>query len=131
MIGAIVLTMHRTTKVKRQDVFRRNALDSRRTLMRRTTIQNRRCFSSGSSANSKDHFQKWILQSEYKDFPGLVDNINALLDVLEPWEILFFVHTFPRDIIILNTLSPLYIKNIIAHVHEQWKPPKKGSDSSK
>ncbi|KAH0679174.1 hypothetical protein KY284_020259 [Solanum tuberosum] len=31
MIGAIVLTMHRTTKVKRQDVFRRNALDSRRT----------------------------------------------------------------------------------------------------
>lgn len=27
MIGAIVLTMHRTTKVKRQDVFRRNALD--------------------------------------------------------------------------------------------------------
>ncbi|KAG2481339.1 hypothetical protein PVAP13_J683218 [Panicum virgatum] len=24
---AIVLTMHRTTKVKRQDVFRRNALD--------------------------------------------------------------------------------------------------------
>ncbi|KAK6769749.1 hypothetical protein RDI58_009581 [Solanum bulbocastanum] len=37
MIGAIVLTMHRTTKVKRQDVFRRNALDSRRTIMRRTT----------------------------------------------------------------------------------------------
>ena len=27
MIGAIVLTMHRTTKVKRHDVFRRNALD--------------------------------------------------------------------------------------------------------
>nr|ULQ69232.1 NADH dehydrogenase subunit 6 [Ecdeiocolea monostachya] len=36
MIGAIVLTMHRTTSVKRQDVFRRNALDSRRTIMRRT-----------------------------------------------------------------------------------------------
>nr|ULQ70043.1 NADH dehydrogenase subunit 6 [Vriesea hybrid cultivar] len=36
MIGAIVLTMHRTTKVKRQDVFRR---DSRRTIMRRTTDQ--------------------------------------------------------------------------------------------
>uniref|UniRef100_UPI0030E3D6D6 NADH dehydrogenase subunit 6 n=1 Tax=Eremochloa ophiuroides TaxID=866555 RepID=UPI0030E3D6D6 len=35
MIGAIVLTMHRTTKVKRQDVFRRNALDFRRTIMRR------------------------------------------------------------------------------------------------
>uniref|UniRef100_A0A0E0MN14 NADH-ubiquinone oxidoreductase chain 6 n=3 Tax=BOP clade TaxID=359160 RepID=A0A0E0MN14_ORYPU len=39
MIGAIVLTMHRTTKVQRQDVFRRNALDSRRTIMRRTTDQ--------------------------------------------------------------------------------------------
>ena len=42
MIGAIVLTMHRTTKVKRQDVFRRNALDSRRTTIH---IQNRRFFS--------------------------------------------------------------------------------------
>nr|YP_010934703.1 NADH dehydrogenase subunit 6 [Rhodiola juparensis]WKV26787.1 NADH dehydrogenase subunit 6 [Rhodiola juparensis] len=43
MIGAIVLTMHRTKKVKRQDVFRRNAIDSRRTIMRRTTdpIHNR------------------------------------------------------------------------------------------
>jgi len=29
MIGAIVLTMHRTTKVQRQDVFRRNALLNR------------------------------------------------------------------------------------------------------
>ncbi|GJY05517.1 NADH dehydrogenase subunit 6 [Tanacetum coccineum] len=37
MIGAIVLTMHRTTKVKRQDVFRRNAIDSRRTIMRGMT----------------------------------------------------------------------------------------------
>lgn len=37
IIGAIVLTMHRTTMVKRQDVFRRNAMDSRRTIMRRTT----------------------------------------------------------------------------------------------
>nr|WOE91398.1 NADH dehydrogenase subunit 6 [Gastrodia crispa] len=37
MIGAIVLTMHRTTR--EQDVFRRNALDSRRTIMRRTTDQ--------------------------------------------------------------------------------------------
>nr|WON65747.1 NADH dehydrogenase subunit 6 [Spiraea japonica]WON65773.1 NADH dehydrogenase subunit 6 [Spiraea nipponica] len=37
MIGAIVLTMHRTTKVKRQDVFRRNAIDFRRTIIRRTT----------------------------------------------------------------------------------------------
>ncbi|KAL2922442.1 NADH-ubiquinone oxidoreductase chain 6 [Bienertia sinuspersici] len=36
-IGAIVLTMHRTTKVKRQDVFQRNAIDSRRTIMKRTT----------------------------------------------------------------------------------------------
>lgn len=31
MIGAIVLTMHRTTTVKRQEVFRRNALSLRRT----------------------------------------------------------------------------------------------------
>nr|QFO90870.1 NADH dehydrogenase subunit 6 [Cynodon dactylon x Cynodon transvaalensis] len=58
MIGAIVLTMHRTTKVKRQDVFRRNALDSRRTIMR-GPILNRRCFSSkaggwGSSPDSYD-----------------------------------------------------------------------------
>nr|ANY30432.1 NADH dehydrogenase subunit 6 [Hydrocharis morsus-ranae] len=43
MIGAIVLTMHRTTKVKRQDVFRRNALDSRRTIMRRTTDHTTSC----------------------------------------------------------------------------------------
>ncbi|MFS8023934.1 putative NADH:ubiquinone reductase (H(+)-translocating) [Helianthus anomalus] len=37
MIGAIVLTLHRTTKVKRQDVFRQNAIDSRRTIMRGMT----------------------------------------------------------------------------------------------
>ncbi|XP_059072313.1 NADH-ubiquinone oxidoreductase chain 6-like, partial [Cryptomeria japonica] len=37
MIGATVLTMHRTTRVKRQDVFRQNAIDSKRTMMRRTT----------------------------------------------------------------------------------------------
>ncbi|KAK8644509.1 hypothetical protein V6N13_123815 [Hibiscus sabdariffa] len=39
MIGAIVLSMHRTTHgaVKRQDVFRRNAISFRRTIMRRTT----------------------------------------------------------------------------------------------
>nr|UYR95258.1 NADH dehydrogenase subunit 6 [Gentiana straminea] len=41
MIGAIVLTMHRTTKVKRQDVFRRNAIDFRRTIMRKTTDPSR------------------------------------------------------------------------------------------
>lgn len=43
MIGAIVLTMHRTTHgaAKRQDVFRRNAIDSRRTIMRRTTDPSR------------------------------------------------------------------------------------------
>jgi NADH-ubiquinone oxidoreductase chain 6 len=39
MIVAIVLTMHRAKKVKRHDVFRQNALDSRRTIMRRTTSQ--------------------------------------------------------------------------------------------
>jgi NADH-ubiquinone oxidoreductase chain 6 len=113
MIGAIVLTMHRTTKVKRQDVFRRNALDSRRTIMRRTTIQNRRCFSSkaeGGSSNKKD---------DYKNFPGLKDHIDKLLEVLEPREILFLVHSFPRDIILLDILSPLDIKNIIAALHKQ------------
>ncbi|CAN0903357.1 hypothetical protein LINGRAHAP2_LOCUS22507 [Linum grandiflorum] len=36
MIGAIVLTMHRTTKVKRQDIFRRNDIDFRRTIMSST-----------------------------------------------------------------------------------------------
>jgi NADH-ubiquinone oxidoreductase chain 6 len=34
MIGAIVLTMQRRTRVKRQEIFRRNALDSRRTIMK-------------------------------------------------------------------------------------------------
>ncbi|VAI08098.1 hypothetical protein VPH35_073952 [Triticum aestivum] len=52
MIGAIVLTMHRTTKVKRQDVFRRNALDSRSHIMNRTISpfghSHRRSFSSGA-----------------------------------------------------------------------------------
>ncbi|KAI4983697.1 hypothetical protein ZWY2020_025563 [Hordeum vulgare] len=50
MIGAIVLTMHKTTEVERQDVFRRNALDSRRNIMRSMTIPNgsRTCFSSGA-----------------------------------------------------------------------------------
>jgi NADH-ubiquinone oxidoreductase chain 6 len=57
MIGAIVLTMHRTTKVKRQDVFRRNALDSRRTIIVRPTISplnlmNRRRLFSSSSGGS-------------------------------------------------------------------------------
>nr|YP_009227147.1 NADH dehydrogense subunit 6 [Welwitschia mirabilis]AMA21001.1 NADH dehydrogense subunit 6 [Welwitschia mirabilis] len=37
MIGAIVLTMHRTSRVKRQDVNRQNAIDFKRTIMRRTT----------------------------------------------------------------------------------------------
>lgn len=32
MIGAIVPTMHKTTKVKRQDVFQQNAIDFRRTI---------------------------------------------------------------------------------------------------
>nr|ULQ70079.1 NADH dehydrogenase subunit 6 [Xyris pauciflora] len=39
MIGAIVLTMHRTTLVKRQDVFRRNANNLLRTIMRRTLLR--------------------------------------------------------------------------------------------
>ena len=32
MIGAIVLTMHKTTQVKRQDVFRQNAIDFKNTI---------------------------------------------------------------------------------------------------
>nr|UQV94640.1 NADH dehydrogenase subunit 6 [Haplopteris ensiformis]UQV94660.1 NADH dehydrogenase subunit 6 [Haplopteris ensiformis] len=32
MIGAIVLTIHKTTKVKRQDVFQQNIIDFRRTV---------------------------------------------------------------------------------------------------
>lgn len=67
MIGAIVLTMHRTTKVKRQDVFRRNAIDSRRTIMRRTTDPltppRRPCLRPGDtrSASSRQiQFNKFI-----------------------------------------------------------------------
>ena len=137
MIGAIVLTMHRTTKVKRQDVFRRNALDSRRNIMNRTTIQNRRCLSSeagGGEPSDPDNlkaFKKWILESEYNSFPGLHKNIDALLEELGPAEILFVVRTFPREINLLEILSPQDLKNVIAHAQEQGKPPKKGSDSSK
>ncbi|KAF7006473.1 hypothetical protein CFC21_023433 [Triticum aestivum] len=67
MIGAIVLTMHRTTKVKRQDVFRRNALDSRSHVMNRTISpfghSHRRSFSSGVGGppdNYKETFKMWI-----------------------------------------------------------------------
>ena len=67
MIGAIVLTMHRTTKVKRQDVFRRNALDSRSHIMNRTISpfghSHRRSFSSGAGGppdNYKETFKMWI-----------------------------------------------------------------------
>jgi NADH-ubiquinone oxidoreductase chain 6 len=56
MIGAIVLTMHRTTKVKRQDVFRRNALDSRRNIM------NRRFFSSSSLSNGEEHLKRRLAE---------------------------------------------------------------------
>jgi hypothetical protein len=37
VVRTFFFTMHRTTKVKRQDVFRRNVIDFRRTIMRRTT----------------------------------------------------------------------------------------------
>jgi NADH-ubiquinone oxidoreductase chain 6 len=135
MIGAIVLTMHRTTKVKRQDVFRRNALDSSRTIIsrRRISIPNRRLFSSaagGSPDNYKEIFKRFILESEYKDFPGLRDHIDRLLADLEPREILYMVHSFPRDFRLLDTLDPQDIRIIIAHSQKQWKPPKKGGDSS-
>jgi NADH-ubiquinone oxidoreductase chain 6 len=124
MIGAIVLTMHRTTKVKRQDVFRRNALDFRRTIIsrRRMTIPNRRCFSSeagGSSDNYKQIFKAWILKSHYRDFPGLGENIDALLEVLEPYEIVYLVHSFPRDFNLLDILSPQDITNIISALHNK------------
>jgi NADH-ubiquinone oxidoreductase chain 6 len=134
MIGAIVLTMHRTTKVKRQDVFRRNALDSRRTIISRRgmTIPKKRYFSSaagGSSDNNKEIFKKYLLESEYRDFPGLRDHIDKLLAFLEPREILYMVRTFPRDFSMLGILSPQDIRAIIiAHSRKQWKPPKKGND---
>jgi NADH-ubiquinone oxidoreductase chain 6 len=133
MIGAIVLTMHRTTKVKRQDVFRRNALDFRRTIISRRgmTIPKKRCFSSaagGSSDNYKETFKRFLLESEYRDFPGLRDHIDELLAFLEPGEILYMVHTFPRDFPMLGILSPQDIRNIINHSRKQWKPPKKGND---
>ncbi|KAJ8446013.1 hypothetical protein Cgig2_012357 [Carnegiea gigantea] len=38
IIGTMVLTMQRTTKVKRQDVSQENAIDSRRTIIRRITF---------------------------------------------------------------------------------------------
>lgn len=134
MIGAIVLTMHRTTKVKRQDVFRRNALDFRRTIISRRgmTIPKKRYFSSaagGSSDNYKEIFKKYLLESEYCDFPGLRDHIDKLLAFLEPREILYMVRTFPRDFSMLGILSPQDIRAIIiAHSRKQWKPPKKGND---
>lgn len=62
-----------------------------------------------------------LLESEYSDFPGLRQNIDALLGVLEPWEILFMVHTFPGEFNLLEILSPQDIKNLIADIHNQWK----------
>ncbi|XBI55064.1 hypothetical protein VPH35_036958 [Triticum aestivum] len=113
MIGAIVLTMHRTTKVKREDLFRRNALDSRRNIMNRTISPfghiHRRSFSSGAGGppdNYKETFKRWILCLEYQSFPGLKCNIDSLLSFLEPREILFMVHTFPRDFPLLEILEP-------------------------
>ena len=40
--------------------------------------------------------------------------MDKFLEVLKPIEILFLVHSFPRDIILLDILSPLDVKNIIA-----------------
>ncbi|KAI4999196.1 hypothetical protein ZWY2020_060057 [Hordeum vulgare] len=131
MIGAIVLTMHKTTEVKRQDVFRRNALDSRRNIMRSMTIPNgsRRCFSSGAGGppeNYKETFKRWILCSEYRDFPGLKSNIDKLIAFLSPSEILFMVHTFPRDFPLLEILEPRDIREIIAHFASSGSHPKGG-----
>jgi NADH-ubiquinone oxidoreductase chain 6 len=38
MIGAIVLTMHKTAKVKRQDVFQQNAINFQTTIKKIRTI---------------------------------------------------------------------------------------------
>jgi hypothetical protein len=95
------------------------------------TIPKKRCFSSaagGSSDNYKVTFKRFILESQYKDFPGLRDHIDELLAFLEPGEILYMVHTFPRGFPMLGILSPQDIRNIIDHSHKQWKPPKKGND---
>jgi hypothetical protein len=59
-------------------------LDSRRTIISRRgmTIPKKRCFSSaagGSSDNYKVTFKRFILESQYKDFPGLRDHIDELL----------------------------------------------------
>jgi NADH-ubiquinone oxidoreductase chain 6 len=130
MIGAIVLTMHRTTKVRRQDVFRRNALDFRRSIMRRTTILNRRCFSSKAGGSSPDsyeesEFKEFILQSEYKDFPGLRPKIDELLGVLTPSEIILLIHTFgftkEWNLSILEILPPDALKKLAADIHNKWK----------
>jgi len=95
------------------------------------TIPKKRCFSSaagGSSDNYKETFKRFLLESEYRDFPGLRDHIDELLAFLEPGEILYMVHTFPRDFPMLGILSPQDIRNIINHSRKQWKPPKKGND---
>jgi hypothetical protein len=94
--------------------------------MRRTTILNRRCFSSkagGGESEDSYHFKRWILESEYKNFPGLRKNIDTLLEELTPSEILFVVHTFPQEVNLLEILSPQDLKNVITHVQKQWKPP--------
>ena len=100
-----------------------HALDSRRNTM------NRRFFSSKAgggessdedgNSSAKGHFKRWVLESEYKDFPGLHKRIDALLEELAPSDILFIVHTFPREIPLLEILSPQDLKNVIAHVQEQ------------
>nr|YP_006234355.1 NADH dehydrogenase subunit 6 [Phlegmariurus squarrosus]AEV55709.1 NADH dehydrogenase subunit 6 [Phlegmariurus squarrosus] len=48
MIGAIVLTMHKTTQVKIQDVFRQNAIDFHKTI--KAVTHSPKCKSCGASA---------------------------------------------------------------------------------
>jgi hypothetical protein len=60
---------------------------------RRTTILNRRFFSKAGGGESSDedgnssakgHIKSWVLESDYKDFPGLHKRIDALLEELAP-----------------------------------------------
>ena len=85
----------------------------------RGPILNRRCFSSeagGGSSNKKEGFKSFLLdESDYKSVPGLRDHIDALLEVLEPAEVLIFFYSFRQDIVIkmLDILSPQDIQNCL------------------
>jgi hypothetical protein len=110
--------------------------------MRRTTILTRRCFSSKAGGSSPDSYEKevfspdsyekevlelkeFILQSEYKDFPGLCPKIDELLGVLTPCEIILLIHTFgftkELNLSIFEILPPDALKKLAADIHNKWK----------